>query len=132
LKLKEKHTSNFLILIAGLIVFSHAVIPHHHHFDSLELHSKKFECKTAKMDIHNENTDTHCHAFNLIIAKSRNNLTKHTTRIFNFNFYILNYKTNFDLVSKLNEVNYTHCFIFSPYKKIFLTNISLRAPPVAV
>jgi hypothetical protein len=121
-----------MILIAGLIIFAHAVIPHHHHFDSRETLPENLECETANTDRHNENPDTHCHAFNLIISERGDDLTIHSATASNFNIDLFYFNADFDFASKLNEVNHTHCFIFSPHKQIFLTNISLRAPPATV
>ena len=132
MKLKGKHKSKFFILIAGLIIFAHAVIPHHHHFDSIEAHPENLECETTNWDRHNENPDTHCHAFNLIISENGSGLTIHSAPTFNFTLSLFDINSDFDLASKLNEVNYTHCFIFFPHKQIFLTSHSLRAPPATV
>ena len=121
-----------MILIAGLIIFAHAVIPHHHHFDSREAFSENLECETTNTESHNDNPDAHCHAFNLIISEKGNDLTTRSATASNFNsdlFYII---TDFDFASKLNEVNHTHCFTHPTHKQIFLTNISLRGPPATV
>ncbi len=130
--LMEKHTSKFLILIAGIMILSHAVIPHHHHFDTVEDHPENIECKTSNTDSPNEKPDSHCHAFNLIISEKGSDLGIHSAPLSNFNLDLFGISTDFDFVSKLNEVNFTHCFIFSPHKLIFLTNHSSRAPPATV
>lgn len=132
MKLKGKHTSKFLILIAGLIIFAHAVIPHHHHFDSIETHAENLECETTNSDGHDENPDTHCHAFNLIISEKGSDLTLHSFYSSNFNHDLFDINTDFDFTSKLNEVNYSTCFIFFPLKQIFLTSHSVRGPPDTV
>ena len=127
-----KNSRIVLILLAGLMIFLHATIPHHHHFDSIETHPENLECETTNSDRHNENPDTHCHAFNLIISENGSDLTILSAPLSNFNLDLLGITTNFDLASKLNVVNYAHCFIFFPPKQIFLNNHSLRAPPATV
>ncbi len=132
MSLKEKYNGTFLILITGIIIFAHAVVPHHHHFDSVEAHPENLECENTNPTKHNENPDTHCHAFNLIISEIGNDLILLSSPASNFNLDLFGINTNIELASKLNVVNYTHCFIFFPQKQIFLTNHSLRAPPATV
>jgi len=45
-----------LIWLISLMLFSHAVIPHHHHFDSVFEHSQESD--------HSNEKSQHCHAFN--------------------------------------------------------------------
>lgn len=127
-----KNSRIVLMLLAGLIILLHATIPHHHHFDTTEAHPENLECETTNSDSHNENPNTHCHAFNLIISDSESDLTFHFAPLSNFNLYIFDINTNIELASTLNELNHTHCFRFFPHKQIFLTNHSLRAPPATV
>lgn len=127
-----KNNRIVLLLLAGLIILLHATIPHHHHFDSIEAHLQNLDCENTNTERHNENTDTHCHAFNLIISENGNDLTIHSAPESNFNLHLFGFNTNIELASKLNEVNYAHCFIFFPHTQIFLTNHSLRAPPTTV
>jgi hypothetical protein len=127
-----KNSRIVLMLLAGLIILLHATIPHHHHFDSVEAHPENLECETTNSDKHNENPDTHCHAFNLIVSDSGSDLTIHSSPISKFNLDLFGINTNIELVSKHNVADYAHCFLFFPHKQIFLTNHSLRAPPVTV
>ncbi|MCD6366444.1 MAG: hypothetical protein J7L46_02775 [Bacteroidales bacterium] len=127
-----KNSRIVLVLLAGLIILLHATIPHHHHYDVIEAHLENLECKTSNTDSHNENPDTHCHAFNIIISENGSDLTLDFAPALNFNLDLFNINTNFDFASKLNEVYYAHCFRFFPHKQIFLTNHSLRAPPTKV
>lgn len=121
-----------ILLLAGLTILLHATIPHHHHFDSIEAHTENLECKTTNSDSHNENPDTHCHAFNLIFSENGSDLTILSAPASNYILDLFSINAAFDFASKLNEANRTPCFIFFPYKQIFLTNHSLRAPPATV
>jgi hypothetical protein len=130
LTLKGKHTSKWLILIAGIIIFAHAIIPHHHHFDSIESHPENLECENTIPDKHNENPDKHCHAFNLIISEKEIDIVVNSPIESDFYFDLFCIETNPEITVKINDLFKTCYFVFTPQKKIFLTSHSLRAPPV--
>jgi hypothetical protein len=132
LKLKGKHTSKFLILIAGLIICAHAVIPHHHHFDSIEAHPENLECETTNSDSHNENPDTHCHALNIVVSEKPSNIAVNSSLVSQLHFDLFSIEAKPDLALSFNGGTKVFYFGFSPYKQIFLTNHSLRAPPATV
>lgn len=132
MKLKGNHTSKFLILIAGIIIFAHAVIPHHHHFDFLEAHPENLECENTKPDKHNKNLDTHCHAFNIVISEKANDLVVNSPVTSIFHFDLFSFDTNLNIALKINDVIHYPFVIFSPQNQIFLASRSLRAPPAAV
>jgi len=132
LELTGKHTSKFLILIAGLFIFAHAVIPHHHHFDSIEAHSENLECETTNSDRHNENPDTHCHAFNFIISEKSSDIVVNSLAVSYPHFDLFNIGVKPDIALNINDVKTTNYFGISPPKPIFLSTHSLRAPPATV
>ncbi len=129
---KNRNRKIVLMLLAGLIILFHAIIPHHHHFDSIESHPENLECETTNTNSHNENPDMHCHAFNLIFSENGSDLIVHSTPATNLTFDFFSINTEFDFASKLNEVNYSDYLIFFSHKQIFLTNHLLRAPPTTV
>ena len=128
MSLKEKYNGTFLILIAGIIIFAHAVIPHHHHFDSVETHPENLECENTRPDKHNENPDTHCHALNLIISEKANDLVVNTPAESNFHFDLFCVESNYELTVRIDPFK-TCFFLSAQQKQIFLTSRSLRAPP---
>ena len=130
--LKGKHRSKFFILIAGIIIFAHAVVPHHHHFDSVEAHPENLECENTRHDKHNENPDTHCHAFNLIISEKANDLVVNTPAESNFHFDLFFAESNPESTVKVDDTSKTCFFVPAQHKQIFLTSRSLRAPPATV
>ncbi len=70
-----KNINLLLMWLIGLMFFTHAVIPHQHHFDSIYEHNQ--HGSTHNSEPHEE-SPLHCHAFNdLIIYKtvSFNNIT---------------------------------------------------------
>ena len=129
---KNRNRKIVLMLLAGLIILFHAIIPHHHHFDSIESHPENLECETTNTNSHNENPDMHCHAFNLIFSENGSDLIVHSTPATNLTFDLFDINTEFDFASRLNEIIYTHCYIYFSHKQIFLTNHLLRAPPHTV
>lgn len=132
MKLKENHTAKFLILIAGIIIFAHTVVPHHHHFDTIEAHPDNSECKTSNSDRHGENPETHCHALNIIVSEKLSYAVVKSSLVTQLHFDLFNIETKLDIALNINDVIHVIYFGFSPYKQIFLSNHSLRAPPATV
>lgn len=132
MKLKGKHTSIFLILIAGLIICAHAVIPHHHHFDSIEAHPENLECETTNTDSHNENPDTHCHALNIVVSEKANRRAVTVTIALKPFLDLFTVPHKPDLKLTIKEIIQPIYLGVSPPEQIFLTNHSLRAPPATV
>lgn len=128
----EKHTGKISVLIAGLIIFAHAVIPHHHHFDTIDSHAEKTTCETSNSEKHNDNPETHCHALNIVVSEKAGNIaiaTSHTLQLV-FDLYIP--QNSQDLEFERNPLTRLFSLESFPPKQIFLTNQSLRAPPVSV
>ena len=132
MSLLEKHTGKFLVLIAGIIIFAHAVVPHHHHFDSVESHSESSECKTSKSEKHGENHETHCHALNIVVSEKSGDVDVKLPLVTQLHFDLFRSESKSDIALNVDEVIGIIYFCFSPPKQIFLTNYSLRAPPFAV
>jgi hypothetical protein len=54
------------ITFLSLLLGSHALMPHHHHYDSFFLHGHPY-ASDIELDNHKSNSpDYHCHAFNNI------------------------------------------------------------------
>ncbi|WP_016778616.1 hypothetical protein [Anaerophaga thermohalophila] len=75
-----KNIALFLLWMAGLVIFLHEVIPHHHHFHSVYVNvpvaGDSTSCEYSHG--HNEPFDdarNHCHAFNDITVE-RNSIVK--------------------------------------------------------
>ncbi len=67
MKRLKKSVGVILLLLAGLVIFLHATIPHHHHFDSgfVNINSETNSHETKD----NCNSDFHCHSLNIIFAE---------------------------------------------------------------
>ena len=62
--------------LATIVIFAHAILPHHHHFDSLFSHHEKETSDSCHQENHPEDNAEHCHAFNdLVIEKIRHSKT---------------------------------------------------------
>jgi len=132
LSLLEKHTGKFLVLIAGIIIFAHAVVPHHHHFDSINSHSQNSHCETSNPEKHGDNPETHCHALNIVVSEKPGNLTVAALIVSQPAIDLSITQTKPDLELTRNSLILPIPFGFSPPEQIFLTNHSLRAPPATV
>ena len=132
MNLKEKQIGKFLVLIAGIIIFAHAVVPHNHHFYTSDTYSENLECNTTKSDKHGENPETHCHALNIIVSEKSSNVAVNSSLISQLHFDLFDIETNPSLVLNINEIINTTYIEFSPPKSLFLTNLLLRAPPAIV
>jgi hypothetical protein len=62
--------------LASLVIFTHAILPHHHHFDSLFSHHEEEASDSCHQENHPEDKAEHCHAFNdLVVEKIRHSKT---------------------------------------------------------
>jgi hypothetical protein len=127
--LKGQHIGRIFTFLAGLIILAHAVVPHHHHFDSIETHPENIDCENTRTDKHNENPDKHCHAFNLIISNKANDLVVNTPAESNFYFDLFCVESNHELTVRVDDPFKTCFFVSAKQMQIFLTSRSLRAPP---
>ncbi|MFO8001076.1 MAG: hypothetical protein R6U46_07525 [Marinilabilia sp.] len=71
--IKGKYIGLFFLWLAGLVIFGHEVIPHHHHTHSAYIHNYSAEHDACE---HSEDGATpfddcssHCHAFNDITVE---------------------------------------------------------------
>ena len=141
----KKLTSAFFIVLANLVLFVHAVIPHHHHnsdlcFDtfSSEKGYVNYNCETDKEKSHKEESDNdsdHCFLQN-IVALSNGEIKQNLKGIINSHdlfkkvsvFSVLKQEKNalsnpdyfLEIVSHNHKLNY-----FSLACRAF----GLRAPP---
>ncbi|MFW5753526.1 MAG: hypothetical protein ACOCV9_01875 [Marinilabiliaceae bacterium] len=70
---RGKHIGLFFLGMAGLIIFAHEVIPHHHHTHSAYIHNYSVghdACDHSENDSSPyDDSSTHCHAFNDITVE---------------------------------------------------------------
>ena len=58
--LRAKYINLSLVWLISLMLLSHVLIPHHHHYDSVFEHQQNHDNDKQ----HSEDNATHCHAFN--------------------------------------------------------------------
>ncbi len=113
------------LLLAGLVIFFHSTIPHHH---DLGIHS---EVNSTDCNSHQStgNNETHCHAFNNVVAE----------KIGSYNFKLLVSRiitliavSDFSLILDGNRVGAVARFLYNvtPSKQFFSTELSFRGPPL--
>lgn len=127
-----QHISKWLFFLAGMILFAHAVIAHHHHFDSLLSHHESAACESHPNES-NEDAAEHCHAFNnIVLERTNDNLQKLSLNLPNFHVDIpkLNLKTG-DAVPA-PEINKIYFHSILPRKLHLTSQQQLRAPPALI
>ncbi|WP_198416754.1 hypothetical protein [Marinilabilia rubra] len=84
-----KNIALFFLWLAGLVIFSHEIIPHHHHFHSVYTHTHTThgdDCDHShKSGDPFDDASNHCHAFNDITVE-RQNLVKIPQPVIDFDF----------------------------------------------
>ncbi len=62
--LRAKYINLSLVWLISLMFLSHALIPHHHHYDSVFEHHQGHDSDKQ----HSEDDASHCHAFNQLVT----------------------------------------------------------------
>ncbi len=115
--------------MVGIVLLTHAVVPHHHHFDTVESHSEYLGGKTSQSDKHDENPETHCHAFNIVVIQKSLGENATVAQAVKPHFDLYSSEINTYGTSSNKHVNQSNHFELSAPKRIFFINHSLRAPP---
>jgi len=128
--LKHKIGFSFLLL-AGLIILAHQVIPHHHYYAFDHDFHKKNSGKIIWLSVNSKNDGVHCCAFNELYNDKKT--------IFNPVKYLQ--QLHFDCLSLLTEQIIFRCggsfdFLVAVFSEIdtshFFKSIQLRAPPLSL
>ena len=128
--MKGQYIGRLFIFLAGLIILAHAVVPHHHHFELTHSSGQDSTCESSAQKKNNENTDSHCHAFNLLVSEKTTNSSLNNSLSEYFSFYLPGIIATIEIppVKYLITTFFGHQAIF--LKQFFITAQSLRAPPV--
>ncbi len=124
----KAYIRNIFLLFSGIIILSHALVFHDHHFDIF--HSDKE--RTVREELfhekhHDEDVALHCHAFNLLINKKIKNTQK---KQISFHNHILLNEENKIITIPCKQFKFAGNRLYFYYPKT-LQYPSLRAPPVA-
>ncbi|MFV0365689.1 MAG: hypothetical protein ACK5JS_04190 [Mangrovibacterium sp.] len=121
------YSEKFFLLLAGLIVFAHTIIPHDHHPELI--HS----ALDSSYENHNNDNSAplaHCHAFNLLDAKQDNLCLPQQLAIHSASLFLLAEDNAPLFVCSKDATPLPQlCKNFSPHELI--TALPLRAPPVS-
>ncbi|MFY9153790.1 MAG: hypothetical protein WAO52_17355 [Prolixibacteraceae bacterium] len=125
---ERKNIRIVLILLAGLVIFLHSLIPHHHHSDSYSDHNYSDFGTTQTSGESSDKAVTHCHAFNNIVTEKFDTKTFDTKTETNFNLFFVSI---FGTEQVNNKVEPTTFFIQNIVllKQYFYTELSFRGPP---
>lgn len=126
---KGQHIGGIFTFLAGLILFAHAVVPHHHHFEITHSSEKEAACETP---VQGQNPDVpapHCHAFNVLISENTITTSLNHSLSDHFNFGTAGIIVQIETPSAKDittTIFYKHADFI---KQFFFTAHSLRAPP---
>lgn len=125
--------SRLILLAAGIFIFAHAAIPHHHHYGFVH-NQDTTECFSNSQDEQENNDEeptSHCNAFNIITASnSNNNSIQNFTRAEDIDI-LFYFKPNPDLVLNKITGNKPIGDIIYPKSPFIYSDLSLRGPPSA-
>ncbi len=121
-----KNTISIFLLITGLIIFSHAILPHDHHYDNhLETTHKEHHEKNK-----NGQEPVHCHFFNDVVI---NKITSHSQSIVKpislFKLYTID--ISFNLTEDLVNKNYSNQTFHFPDKLFLSPHSPTRGSPLS-
>lgn len=128
MKAKKKHIGYFFLVLTGLVMFAHAIVPHHHHFELYDASDDNHSEHSAPIN-QGEQSDTYCHSLNILTTtKTETQAVKVTSLSKDVDFLFTIEKTEYPISEDFN--------VFRPNetpkhaKQIFITARSLRAPPI--
>lgn len=127
--LRVQHIAKLFIFLAGLIILTHAIVPHHHHFELTHSSAKESTCESNAHCKNNENRDAHCHGFNILVSGTISKSTLNNSLSGYFSFFLFGIFSNFEIQSVKNLLSTIFDYQIIFLKQFFSTAQSLRAPP---
>ncbi len=123
-----KYITNFILFFCGIIILSHGIIPHDHHFELFHSDKAKTLCENEIQEKHGHDTALHCHAFNLLTLEKSKFHRKNQSKSKSLH---LSTEKNKIIVLYVYKciVNFDKQLSF--YKSLNLHSPQLRAPPTA-
>ena len=115
-----KNITSIVLLIVGLIIFTHSVIPHDHHYDF-----------SSDVEHHHNDNPIHCHYFNNIDSDKvrTNNFTNTMKELPVLYAVILSNLFDLDLHSQVN--NFISLNDNTPYYCVLISNSPTRGSPLS-
>lgn len=127
-----RHTKSVVIVLLGLLIGLHEVIPHHHHYSTI---CKDEGYAGVPQEQHHERhfpleTDNHCHTLNELIndSKSGNPVSRITPELSGFT--CIYFETGFysGAIRQVSRKPVVHV----PDRLCLMSDSPLRAPPLSV
>jgi len=121
-----KNTISIFLLITGLVILSHSILPHDHHYDNhLETTHEEHQEKNTS-----GNEPIHCHFFNDIVIEKVSISHKSIVKpISLFILYITNISFNF--TEDLGHKSFTNQAFHFPSKLFLSENSPTRGSPLS-
>jgi hypothetical protein len=133
---KGKNIAIVLLWLAGLVIFSHEVIPHHHHFHSVYTHNHATHGDGCDHS-HEEGEpfddgSNHCHAFNDITVERQSVVKIIQPQIeFNFNLFLPLFLISEYVEEDVSFYSRLYYDVESDSDQYLLSVSPHRGPPVA-
>jgi len=121
-----------LILLIGLVILLHSILPHHHHFDSYsDDNNSNFSTTQIRGVSLPTRANKYCHALNNIVFKKVNSITVDSNTASNALLFVI---TASNLVKFYNRVLFTTFPIkdIVILKQYLSADLSVRGPPAIV
>ncbi len=121
---------SILVLLAGLVILAHFLIPHHHHFDDLRSPHVYTTCTGDLPEHQDDNPQVHCHAFNLLVNQRVNSLVIQLLPQSDFHCYVaVQFSDGASRIRAYQKYNYP-AFTILQLRQLSSAGNSLRAPPI--
>ncbi|RCW38930.1 DUF6769 family protein [Marinilabilia salmonicolor] len=129
MSLKGQYIGMLFSFLAGLIILAHAVVPHHHHFGSINSPAQEATCENSGQENNTEDPVSYCHAFNILVSERITNSSLNQSFSEYFSFYLAGGNVNIEAstVRDITAQIFGRQVVF--IKQFFFTARSLRAPP---
>lgn len=116
--------------LAGLIILAHAVVPHHHHFESTHSQAQETTCENSAQENSDEDPVSHCYAFNILVSERIINSSVNKPLSENFSFFFVGTGDNIEVLPPKNVSSTLFGHPAFLFKQFFYSAHLLRAPPV--
>lgn len=124
-----QHISRLFILLAGLIILAHAVVPHHHHFEISHSQEEETSCEEPMHHQNSDKSEAHCHAFNLLVSEKSSTKSLKNSLSTNLYYFLKGSQVQSEVSLKVEKSDpiYDSSDIFK--KSLCFSALSFRGPP---
>ena len=123
-----KNIRTMVVLLAGLVILSHSLIPHHHHYNSCFNDNYGAQGEIPCNDESSDKADTHCHAFNTILSEKSDSTYFGNKAVWHFFLFFVPVPETQYVASLIELPAFIIPYIVS-FKNYFSSGLSFRGPP---